>query len=113
MRKISFVQRDVLDADDPLVGLELGDAVNEQKRIAVRQNALDRAVIERQGEGTRQEAFSIIRSPHLSMSTQPSVRPPSDTELLSTLFDLGRQAMSVIDFEELLAKIPQLIARLT
>ena len=47
------------------------------------------------------------------MSTQPSVRPPSDTELLSTLFDLGRQVMSVIDLEELLAKIPQLIARLT
>lgn len=43
----------------------------------------------------------------------PSVRPPSDTELLSTLFDLGREVMSVLDLEELLAKIPQLIARLT
>ena len=47
------------------------------------------------------------------MSTLPSVRPPSDTELLSTLFDLGRQVMSVLDLEELLAKIPQLIAGLT
>ena len=47
------------------------------------------------------------------MSTQPTVRPPSDTELLSTLFDLGRQVMSVLDLEELLAKIPQLIAKLT
>jgi phosphoserine phosphatase RsbU/P len=47
------------------------------------------------------------------MSTQPPVRPPSDTELLSTLFDLGREVMSVLDLEELLAKIPQLIARLT
>ena len=41
------------------------------------------------------------------------VRPPTDTELLSTLFDLGRDVMSVLDLEELLARIPQLIARLT
>lgn len=47
------------------------------------------------------------------MDPQPPVRPPSDTELLSTLFDLGREVMSVLDLEELLAKIPQLIARLT
>jgi sigma-B regulation protein RsbU (phosphoserine phosphatase) len=46
------------------------------------------------------------------MNVQP-VRPPSDTELLSTLFDLGREVMSVLELEELLAKIPQLIARLT
>ena len=47
------------------------------------------------------------------MSVPPPVRPPSDTELLSTLFDLGREVMSVLDLEELLAKTPQLIARLT
>jgi phosphoserine phosphatase RsbU/P len=47
------------------------------------------------------------------MSTPVPVRPPSDTELLSTLFDLGRQVMSVLDLDELLAKIPQLFARLT
>jgi phosphoserine phosphatase RsbU/P len=47
------------------------------------------------------------------MSVQPPVRPPSDTELLSTLFELGREITSVLDLEELLAKIPQLIARLT
>ena len=45
------------------------------------------------------------------MKVQP--RPPSDTELLSTLFELGREVTSVLDPEELLAKIPQLIARLT
>jgi sigma-B regulation protein RsbU (phosphoserine phosphatase) len=45
--------------------------------------------------------------------SEPSVRPPSDTELLSTLFELGREVTSVLDLEELLAKIPQLIARLT
>jgi sigma-B regulation protein RsbU (phosphoserine phosphatase) len=47
------------------------------------------------------------------MTVPSPVRPPSDTELLSTLFDLGREVMSVLDLEELLAKTPQLIARLT
>src|SRR5688500_5899205 len=47
------------------------------------------------------------------MNPQPPIRPPTDTELLSTLFDLGREMMSVLDIDELLAKIPQLIARLT
>jgi phosphoserine phosphatase RsbU/P len=42
-----------------------------------------------------------------------SVRPPTDTELLSTLFELGREVTSVLNLDELLAKIPQLIARLT
>jgi sigma-B regulation protein RsbU (phosphoserine phosphatase) len=41
------------------------------------------------------------------------VRPATDTELLSTLLDLGRDVMSVLDLEQLLARIPQLIARLT
>jgi sigma-B regulation protein RsbU (phosphoserine phosphatase) len=45
------------------------------------------------------------------MNVQPRV--PSDTELLSTLFELGREVTSVLDLEDLLAKIPQLIARLT
>ena len=44
---------------------------------------------------------------------QAAVRPATDTELLSTLLDLGREVMSVLELEELLAKIPQLIARLT
>src|SRR5262245_13594463 len=44
---------------------------------------------------------------------QPASRSASDTELLSTLFELGREVTSVLDLEELLAKIPQLIARLT
>jgi phosphoserine phosphatase RsbU/P len=41
------------------------------------------------------------------------VRTPTDTELLSTLFELGREVTSVLNLDELLAKIPQLIARLT
>jgi sigma-B regulation protein RsbU (phosphoserine phosphatase) len=44
---------------------------------------------------------------------QAAVRPATDTELLSTLFDLGREVTSVLDLEELLARIPQLISRLT
>jgi phosphoserine phosphatase RsbU/P len=40
-------------------------------------------------------------------------RPATDAELLSTLFELGREVTSVLDLDELLAKIPQLIARLT
>src|SRR5688500_1136540 len=42
-----------------------------------------------------------------------SARAPTDTELLSTLFELGREVTSVLNLDELLAKIPQLIARLT
>src|SRR6185369_10544055 len=45
--------------------------------------------------------------------TTGAARTPTETELLSTLFDLGREVMSVLDLDELLAKIPQLIARLT
>src|SRR6266850_6217033 len=46
---------------------------------------------------------------------QPQLAParPTDTELLSTLFELGREVTSVLDLPELLEKIPQLIARLT
>ena len=36
-----------------------------------------------------------------------------DAELLATLFDLGREVTSVLDLHELLAKIPQLIGRVT
>jgi|CXWL01.1.fsa_nt_gi sigma-B regulation protein RsbU (phosphoserine phosphatase) len=51
----------------------------------------------------------------MSDQLQPPAVPrtPSDTELLSTLFELGREVTSVLDLEELLEKIPQLIARLT
>jgi hypothetical protein len=35
------------------------------------------------------------------------------TEALTTLFALGREVTSVLDIQELLQKIPQLIARLT
>jgi phosphoserine phosphatase RsbU/P len=53
-----------------------------------------------------------VTNPETARTAGP-VRPPSDTELLSTLFELGREVTSVLDLDELLAKIPQLIARLT
>ena len=51
MRKITLVERHVLDADDPLVQLELGNPVDQQERVAVRQNPLDRRVVQRKGQG--------------------------------------------------------------
>ncbi len=47
-------------------------------------------------------------------STAPAVPQPAyTTEALTTLFALGREVTSVLDLDELLQKIPQLIARLT
>jgi sigma-B regulation protein RsbU (phosphoserine phosphatase) len=47
------------------------------------------------------------------MTESTRVSTAADAEILSTLFDLGREVTSVLDLDELLAKIPQLIARLT
>src|SRR5687768_12504929 len=38
--------------------------------------------------------------------------PPQIREVVITLFELGREVTSVLDLDELLQKIPQLIARL-
>jgi sigma-B regulation protein RsbU (phosphoserine phosphatase) len=48
-----------------------------------------------------------------SVSLRSAGSPVSDTELLATLFELGREVTSVLELDELLAKIPQLISRLT
>ena len=48
VRQIALVERDVLDADNALVDLELGNAVDEQERIPVGKNPFDRRVVERQ-----------------------------------------------------------------
>jgi sigma-B regulation protein RsbU (phosphoserine phosphatase) len=54
-------------------------------------------------------------SPDLTPGSVPAASParPSDQQLLTTLFDLGRQVTSVLDLDELLQRIPQLIRRLT
>jgi len=46
-------------------------------------------------------------------STASPSMPASTAEQLTTLFALGREVTSVLDLDELLQKIPQLIARLT
>jgi sigma-B regulation protein RsbU (phosphoserine phosphatase) len=43
----------------------------------------------------------------------PAPAPTNIRELVVTLFELGREVTSVLDLDELLHKIPQLIARLT
>jgi sigma-B regulation protein RsbU (phosphoserine phosphatase) len=43
----------------------------------------------------------------------PPGEPANTRELVLTLFELGREVTSVLDLDELLHKIPQLIARLT
>jgi putative methionine-R-sulfoxide reductase with GAF domain len=43
----------------------------------------------------------------------PAPAPTNIRELVITLFELGREVTSVLDLDELLQKIPQLIARLT
>jgi phosphoserine phosphatase RsbU/P len=48
-----------------------------------------------------------------SVTPRSASSPVSDTELLATLFELGREVTSVLEVNELLEKIPQLIARLT
>jgi sigma-B regulation protein RsbU (phosphoserine phosphatase) len=48
--------------------------------------------------------------PHDSSAGFPAIR---DAAELAVLFELGREVTSVLDLDELLAKIPQLIARLT
>ncbi len=43
----------------------------------------------------------------------PAVAPPNIRELVITLFELGREITAVLNLDELLQKIPQLIARIT
>ena len=45
--------------------------------------------------------------------TSTPVAPPNIRELVITLFELGREITSVLNLDELLHKIPQLIARIT
>src|SRR5262245_182543 len=59
---------------------------------------------------------SMTQSPREHFPDAPQSAPdraPTESEFLSTLFDLGREVTSVLDLDELLEKIPQLIARLT
>jgi sigma-B regulation protein RsbU (phosphoserine phosphatase) len=60
----------------------------------------------------------VTDPPALPVAPLPAWRLPSTDaakarELVVTLFELGREVTSVLDLDELLQKIPQLIARLT
>ena len=55
--QVPLVQRDVLDADDAPVGLELGDAIDQQERVPVGKNAFNRGVI--QGQLQRGHAGTV------------------------------------------------------
>src|SRR3954468_5696804 len=46
----------------------------------------------------------------MSLVSDPRLQ---DQELVATLFELGREVTSVLDLDELLQRIPRLIARLT
>src|SRR6195256_2758809 len=46
-------------------------------------------------------------------ATPAPVAPPNIRELVFTLFELGREITSVLNVDELLQKIPTLIARIT
>ena len=52
-------------------------------------------------------------TPHADDACLPAHRAANIRELVVTLFELGREVTSVLDLDELLQKIPQLIARLT
>jgi sigma-B regulation protein RsbU (phosphoserine phosphatase) len=56
---------------------------------------------------------SDYTEPQLTETTAaPAPDPPNSREVVSALFDLGREVTSVLDLDELLSKIPQLVARL-
>src|SRR5512145_2985873 len=53
-----------------------------------------------------------VNQQHASDETSQEHAFASDHELVTTLFDLGRQVASVLDFDELLRQIPKFIRRL-
>ena len=52
-----------------------------------------------------------MTQPSSSLTPSP-VSGLSERDVLLTLFDLGRQVTSVIDFDELLQRLPELIGRI-
>src|SRR5215467_13831681 len=56
---------------------------------------------------------SIATNDYNFKTASSMTSPANSTEQLTTLFALGREVASVLDLDELLHKIPHLIARLT
>src|SRR5262252_6438484 len=61
---------------------------------------------------TSEVRFQISEFRVTEPTTTP-VAPPNIRELVITLFELGREITAVLNLDELLQKIPQLIARIT
>src|SRR3954451_10804444 len=58
--------------------------------------------------------YTADTRPNLTEPAAPTTTaPPNIRELVITLFELGREITAVLNLDELLQKIPQLIARLT
>src|SRR5712691_11551556 len=57
--------------------------------------------------------FRLLTSDFVSEPAQTPLASPGIRELVITLFELGREITSVLDLDELLHKIPLLIARIT
>ncbi len=51
--EVPLIKGNVLDADNPLIGLARRHAVHQEERVAMRQNTFDRGVVERQLHGHR------------------------------------------------------------
>src|SRR4029077_19097565 len=82
----------------------------EKEGIAVRKDALDRRVIERELQTVHEEDKYNLMT--LLMPHGFSTDERREQETLTTLFDLGRQVTAVLDLDDLLARIPELIGRL-
>src|SRR3981081_116577 len=86
------------------MGTGAAESVQSPRGRAAASNPCERAII-----------LADVFRPHVN---QPSTAPEPDVrasaiEALSALFALGREVTSVLDLEELLQKIPELIAKLT
>jgi sigma-B regulation protein RsbU (phosphoserine phosphatase) len=104
LRKIRLVRRNVLQPDNAPVHFELGDAIDEKKWIAVWKDFFNRRILERQRQRIHGGCYYDRVADRLTAQ---------DQELVATLFELGREVSAVLDVDELLERIPRLIARLT
>ncbi|PYR38674.1 MAG: hypothetical protein DMF90_02470, partial [Acidobacteria bacterium] len=87
--------------------------MHEEKGIAVRQNALDGGVVEREREVHQTVNYTFRAALADDIAIPAPAYPANIREIVTTLFQLGREVTSTLDLDDLLRKIPELIARLT
>src|SRR5262249_10306561 len=118
--EVALVGRDVLQAHDPTVLLELEDPVHEQERMAMGKDPLDVLELERQLQFDRHRAASLQRGAAGPRGTMPGVRPvesvkpgpPLPSEILGELLPLVREINAVLDPEALLPAIATQLRRI-